>query len=72
MSEKTEKPTAQRLREARKRGQIARSRLFSSAAVTAGGVAGLLAGLASMAPKLKAWTAQVLSAPSITPAQALP
>jgi type III secretion protein U len=71
MSEKTEKPTAQRLREARKKGQIARSRLFSSAAVTAGGVTGLLAGLSSMAPKLKAWTTQMLSAPSITPAQAL-
>jgi type III secretion protein U len=71
VSEKTEKPTAHRLQEARKKGQLARSRLFSSAAVTAGGVGGLVLGLSASAPKLKAWTAQMLSAPSITPAQAL-
>jgi type III secretion protein U len=71
VSEKTEKPTAHRLREARRKGQIARSRLFNSAAVTAGGLVGLVFGLSASAPKLKTWTEQMLSTPSITPAQAL-
>jgi type III secretion protein U len=69
--EKTEKPTAQRLREARKKGQIARSKLFSSAAVTAGGLMGLVLGLSETAPDLRRWTAQVLSLGATTPARAL-
>ncbi len=39
MSEKTEKPTPRRLREAQKKGQLARSRMFSAAVVTLGGFA---------------------------------
>ncbi len=43
MSEKTEKPSAKRLREARRKGQIPRSRLLSSSAVTLGGLLGFMA-----------------------------
>ena len=60
MSEKTEQPSAKRLREARREGRIPRSRLLSSSAVTLGA----LLGLSSVAPlgfgQLKAWTARVL------------
>jgi type III secretion protein U len=40
MSEKTHEPTAQKLAEARKKGQIPKSKLFSSAGVTLGGLIG--------------------------------
>ncbi len=66
MSEKTEKPTQQRLREARKKGQIARSRLFTSGMVTVGGLAGLFLGLGTAVPQLKSWTVQMLSLPPMT------
>lgn len=42
-SEKTEKPTAQREKEARKKGQLARSKLLGSATVTASALAALSA-----------------------------
>jgi type III secretion protein U len=67
--EKTEKPSEQRLREARKKGQIAKSRLLSASVVTFGGLVGFFS---SSAPAtLKGWTAQMLSAPELTPAKAL-
>lgn len=43
MSEKTEKPTPQKLREARRKGQVAKSRMLSGAAVTVAGVFAFLA-----------------------------
>ena len=43
MSEKTEKPTPQKLREARKKGQVAKSRMLSGAAVTVAGVLAFIA-----------------------------
>ena len=49
-ADKSEEPTAKRLRESREKGQIARSRELSTVAVTVGGIGGLLAsggGLAS-------------------------
>jgi type III secretion protein U len=59
MSEKTEKPSAKRLRDARRKGQIPRSRLLSSSAVTLGG----LLGFGSFAPegfeRLKEWTSRL-------------
>ncbi len=42
MGEKTHQPTPKRLREAREKGQLPRSRLFTSAAVTLGGLGGAL------------------------------
>jgi type III secretion protein U len=68
-SEKTEKPTEHKLREARKKGQLAKSRLLGASAVTFGGVLGLSA--TDLTGTLKGWAASMLSAPSLTPAKAL-
>lgn len=57
MSEKTEQPTAQKLRDARKNGQFARSRILSSGAATAGGLLGLLFGAPEGAVRLQGFTA---------------
>ena len=59
MSEKTEQPSAKRLREARRKGQLPRSRLLSAAAVTLGGLLTLSATGASGWAALEAWTAQL-------------
>ncbi|MDY7228618.1 EscU/YscU/HrcU family type III secretion system export apparatus switch protein [Hyalangium rubrum] len=59
MSEKTEKPTAKRLREARHKGQIPRSRLLSSSAVTLGGLLGFTAFAPEGFERLKDWTARL-------------
>lgn len=67
--EKTEKPTEQKLRDARKKGQIAKSRLLGAAVVTCGGLIGL--STAQAPATLTAWTAQLLSLPELTPTQAL-
>src|SRR5690242_213420 len=55
MSEKTEQPTPKRLREARERGEVPRSRTFSGALVLLGAAGGLGVGLASGGPRLVAW-----------------
>jgi type III secretion protein U len=60
MSEKTEKPSAKRLREARRKGQFPRSRLLSSSVVLLGGLIGLNQVLPTGVPRLKEWTARVL------------
>jgi type III secretion protein U len=60
MSEKTEKPSARRLREARRKGQIPRSRLLSSSAVTLGGLLGFTAFAPEGFERLMAWTARLL------------
>lgn len=67
--EKTEKPSEQKLREARKKGQIAKSRLLSASVVTFGGLVGF--SLSDAPATLKAWTAMVLSSPDLSPAKAL-
>ena len=67
--EKTEKPSEQKLREARKKGQIAKSRLLSASVVTFGGLVGF--SLSDAPATLKAWTAHVLSSPDSSPAKAL-
>ncbi|MCP3103316.1 EscU/YscU/HrcU family type III secretion system export apparatus switch protein [Myxococcus sp. K15C18031901] len=59
--EKTEQPSPKRLREARRKGQIPRSRLLSSSAVTLGGVLGLLAGASSGLAHLREWAARLFS-----------
>ena len=71
MSEKTEQPSAKKLRDSRKQGQFARSRLLSSAAATAGGLFGFLAFADSNAARLKAWTTQLFSDPTHDPAAAI-
>jgi len=59
MSEKTEKPSAKRLREARRKGQIPRSRLLSSSAVTLGGLLGFVSFAPEGFERLKEWTARL-------------
>jgi type III secretion protein U len=61
VSEKTEQPTSQKLREARKKGQIPKSRMLSSSAVTLGGLMGFLAFAPESAARLRGWTASLFS-----------
>jgi type III secretion protein U len=69
--DKTEEPTPRKLRQARTRGQVPRSRLFTGAWVLAGGSAGLAAGAAHGAELLQRWTALLLSHPAVPTAEAL-
>lgn len=62
MSEKTEQPTPQKLRQARENGQLARSRLLSSAVVTFAGLAGLFAIAPTASARLQAWTSSLFMA----------
>ncbi|WP_044195677.1 EscU/YscU/HrcU family type III secretion system export apparatus switch protein [Hyalangium minutum] len=64
MSEKTEKPSAKRLRDARRKGQIPKSRLLSASAVTLGGLLALTAFAPEGFERLKEWTTQLLRNPS--------
>ncbi|MCP3145081.1 EscU/YscU/HrcU family type III secretion system export apparatus switch protein [Pyxidicoccus xibeiensis] len=57
--EKTEQPTAKRLREAQRKGQVPRSRLLTSSAVTLGGLLGLGASASDGFARLQAWTARL-------------
>jgi type III secretion protein U len=60
VSEKTEPPSAKRLREARREGRIPRSRLLSSSGVTLGALLGLTSVVPLGFGQLKAWTVQLL------------
>jgi type III secretion protein U len=71
MSEKTEQPTSQRLKDARKKGQLPRSKLLSSAATTLGGVTVLLALAPASAARLRDWTIAVLTRPELSAKAAL-
>ncbi len=51
-TDKSEEPTAKRLRESREKGQLARSRELNTVAVTLGGIGGLLASGAGLASSL--------------------
>jgi flagellar biosynthetic protein FlhB len=53
-ADKSEEPTEKRLRESRKKGQLARSRELNTVAVTLGGIGGLLASGGSLAGSLMA------------------
>ncbi len=66
--DRTEEPTPRRLRQARERGQVPRSRLFSGSLVLAGGSAGAAAGLAVATDGLRAWTATLLVQETTVPA----
>ena len=59
MSEKTEQPSQKRLREARRKGQLPRSRLLSASAVTLGGLLALSLTGGSGWARLQAWTARL-------------
>lgn len=61
MSGKTEQPTPRRLREARRKGQVPRSRLLNAGAVLLGGLGGLVAGAPGGAARLRDWTVRLLA-----------
>lgn len=71
MSEKTLPPTAKRLREAAEKGQFPRSKLFTSAAVTVGGLGMTLGFAGETTVHLVGWTRRVLSVPELEPGAAL-
>lgn len=71
MSEKTHQPTAQKLREARKKGQIPRSRLFTSASVTLGGLTTTLVFAPETAVRLRGWTVSLVGLSVTSPVDAL-
>lgn len=71
MSEKTHQPTAQKLREARKKGQIPRSRLFTSASVTLAGLTATLVFAPETAVRLRGWTVSLLGLSVTSPVDAL-
>src|SRR5262249_60404155 len=54
--DRTEEPTPRRLRQARERGQVPRSRLFSGSFVLAAGSAGAALGGGAAGGELRAWT----------------
>jgi len=58
--DRTEEPTPRRLRQARERGQVPRSRLLSGSLVLAAGSAGVAAGLGGLTGELRGWTAALL------------
>ena len=66
--DRTEEPTPRRLRQARERGQVPRSRLFTGSLVLAGGSAGAALGLGGAADELRGWTATLLARGSSVPA----
>ncbi|NBD14184.1 EscU/YscU/HrcU family type III secretion system export apparatus switch protein [Corallococcus silvisoli] len=58
--EKTEQPTAKRLREARRKGQFPRSRMLSASAVTLGGLLGFTAFAPDGFTRLKDWASRLM------------
>lgn len=71
MGEKTEQPSAKKLRDARKQGQFAKSKLLSSAAVTFGGFLGFIAFADTTSAKLQAWTTKLFTGQDVEPVTAL-
>ena len=71
MSEKTQQPTAKKLQDAQKKGQIPRSKLFTSAAVTLGGLAATLAFSDDTSRRFLGWTRSLLSTPGTSPSDAI-
>ncbi len=71
MSEKTHQPTSQKLKDAQKKGQIPKSKLFTSAAVTLGGLTATLVFVDDTARRVLAWTKSVFTAQDLAPALAL-
>ncbi len=71
MSEKTELPTPQKLREARAQGQVPRSRLFTSGLVSCAALAALGLTAPRSALRLRALCTHLLSAPELRSGAAL-
>ena len=71
MSERTEQPTPQRLRQAREKGQVPRSRLLPGALAVLGALTALRATAPAGLARLEAWTARLCLTPEQQPAAAL-
>ena len=71
MSEKTHQPTEKKLRDAQKKGQVPRSKLFTSAAVTLGGLSATLVFADDTARRFLGWTRALLSNHDTVPSDAL-
>jgi type III secretion protein U len=71
MSEKTHEPSAQRLREARKKGQIPKSRLLGAAAVSLGAMIGVLSVGDRLAAELVGYAHRIFSLQELRPEAAL-
>ena len=71
MSEKTQQPTAQKLRDASKKGQIPRSKLFTSAAVTLGGLIATFTFADDTARRIVGFTRSLLSTQNTLPSDAI-
>ena len=71
MSEKTHQPTDKKLRDAQKKGQIPRSKLFTSAAVTLGGLAATLVFADDTTQRFVGFTRSVLSTQDMAPADGI-
>ncbi len=71
MSEKTHQPTAKKLEDARKKGQIPRSKLFTSAAVTLGGLGATLVFADDTTRRFVGWTRSLLGSLDTNPTDAI-
>jgi len=71
MSEKTHQPTAQKLKEAQKKGQIPRSKLFTSAGVTLGGLTATLTFSDDTTRRMLGFTRALFSTHDTSPTAAL-
>jgi type III secretion protein U len=71
MSEKTHQPTPKKLRDAAKKGQIPRSKLFTSAATTLGGLVGTLVFAERSGVRLAGWLRGILTSPDAASGSAL-
>jgi type III secretion protein U len=71
MSEKTQQPTAKKLKDAQKKGQIPRSKLFTSASVTLGGLTATMVFADDTTRRMLAFTRSLLSAQDTSPVAAL-
>ena len=69
--ERTEEPTPRRLRQARERGQVVRSRILAGAFAFGGGTAGAWLGLADFAQQLQALAARTLGRSDAPPGSVL-
>lgn len=71
MSDKTEQPTSKRLKDARKQGQIPKSRILAAAVVSAGALIGMSAGSGAGASRLARWTEKLFLEQRGTPEAAM-
>jgi type III secretion protein U len=71
MSEKTQQPTAKKLEDARKKGQIPRSKLFTSAAMTLGGLTATVTFADDTSRRFVGWTRNLLGTLDTSPSDAI-